>query len=113
MAMNQGIKSKNVVRPSIKTGTGSRGTRPGGAESIGKSYGSHITSESDTGYRGPEFHDGKSFQPVPFGNAVALNVKGGGPGTGRTLYGQSGSQARHGEVAGSPRPKGRDILNNE
>jgi hypothetical protein len=107
------LHSKNVVQQSVRTGSGSRGTRPGGAESIGKSYGDHITNKDSTGYRGPKFHDDKSFQPVPFGNQVALNVGKGGPGTGRTLYGQSGQQGQHGPVAGSPRPRGRDILNNE
>ena len=45
------------------------------------------------------------------GNSVALNVKGGGPGTGRTLYGQSGSQGCHGQPAqgerGLPSTKGQ------
>jgi hypothetical protein len=52
---------------------------------------------------------------VPFGNQVALNVKGGGPGTGRTLHGQSGTQGTHGPTnPGSPRPQssGRGILDN-
>ena len=41
------------------------------------------------------------------GNEVALNVGGGGPGAGRTLYGQSGVQGQHGPVAGSTKPAGR------
>jgi hypothetical protein len=90
--------NKNV-QPPVRTGSGSRGTRPSGAAGIGQSYGSHITNKSDTGYRGPKFHDDKSFQPVKFGNELALNVKGGGPGAGRTLYGQSGLQGCHGQPA--------------
>jgi hypothetical protein len=98
-----GIASRVNVQPPVRTGTGSRGTRPGGAETIGKSYGSHITNKSDTGYRGPKFHDDRSFQPVKFGNEVALNVGKGGCGTGRTLYGQSGTQGTHGTPAqGAP-----------
>jgi len=108
-----GPKSRNVVEPRVKTGSGSRGTRPGGVESIGKIYGDHVTNKDSTGYRGPKFHDGKSFQPVKFGNEVALTVGKGGCGTGRTNYGQSGSQRQWGNDAGSPRPKGRDILSNE
>jgi hypothetical protein len=106
--------NKNV-QPSVRTGTGSYGTRAGGAESIGKSYGSHITNKDDTGYRGPKFHDDKSFQPVKFGNEVALNVGKGGCGTGRNLYGQSGTQGTHGSVdPGNPRPnRQRDALENE
>ena len=102
--------NKNV-QPSVRTGTGSYGTRAGGAESIGKSYGSHITNKDDTGYRGPKFHDDKSFQPVKFGNEIALNVGKGGCGTGRTLYGQAGSQGTHGTPAqgerGLPSTKGQ------
>jgi hypothetical protein len=42
-----------------------------------------------------------------------LNVGKGGCGTGRNLYGQAGTQGTHGSVAGTPRPAGRGILNNE
>ena len=105
--------NKNV-QPSVRTGTGSYGTRAGGAESIGKSYGSHITNKDDTGYRGPKFHDDKSFQPVKFGNEVALNVGKGGPGTGRTTM-HCGSQGTHGSVnPGNPPPNTRrDALEQE
>jgi hypothetical protein len=115
MAMkgNQGISSKNVVHPKVRTGSGSRGVRESGAESIGKSYGSHITNKSDTGYRGPKFHSDQVFHSgVKYGNEVALNVKGGGPGTGRTIY-KTGSQCQTGTNPGNPRPQGRGILNNE
>jgi autotransporter passenger strand-loop-strand repeat protein len=63
------------------------------------------------------FLDFRNMQPTKFGNEVALNVKGsfmvptsGGPGTGRTLYGQSGLQGQHGPVAGNQKPGVRDIL---
>ena len=106
-----GIGMNKNVQPSVRTGSGSRGTRPSGAASLGQSYGSRITNKSDTGYRGPKFHDDKSFQPVPFGNEVALNVGKGGCGTGRTLYGQAGSQGTHGAPApGNAPAKSRDIL---
>jgi hypothetical protein len=108
-----GYGSRPHTEQSVRTGTGSRGTRPGGAESIGKIYGDHVTNKDNTGYRGPKFHDDKSFQPVKFGNEVALNVGKGGCGTGRTLYGQAGSQGTHGTPAGTQRPAGRGILNNE
>jgi hypothetical protein len=110
-----GIASRVNVQASVRTGSGSYGTRPSGAAGIGQSYGSHITNKSDTGYRGPKFHDDKSFQPVKFGNEVALNVGKGGCGTGRTLYGQAGSQGTHGATnPGNPRPnRQRDALENE
>ena len=110
-----GIASRVNVQPPVRTGSGSRGTRPSGAASLGQAYGSHITNKSDTGYRGPKFHDDRSFQPVKFGNEVALNVGKGGCGTGRTLYGQAGSQGTHGSVnPGNPPPnRQRDALENE
>jgi hypothetical protein len=34
MSHNQGIRSKNLVHPSVRTGTGSRGTHPGGVAQL-------------------------------------------------------------------------------
>jgi len=96
----------------VRTGSGSRGTDPGGVGQLGNKVGSHVRGQSDTGYRGEPLHSGGSFQPVPFGNQVALNVGRGGPGTGRDVH-ACGSQGAHGSVAGTSRPQGRDILNNE
>jgi hypothetical protein len=111
MSHDQGPKSRHVVEPRVRTGSGSRGTRPGGAASLGSVYGDHITNKDSTGYRGPKFHSDKSFQPTKFGNEVALNVGKGGCGTGRTLYGQAGSQGQHGSPAqgapGLPSTKGQ------
>jgi hypothetical protein len=108
-----GPKSKNVTEPRVRTGSGSTGIRPSYTNAPGSHYGDHVTHRGDgTGYRGPKREEGKNFQPVKFGNEVALNVGKGGCGTGRTIY-SSGSQSQHGDVAGSPRPVGRDILNNE
>jgi hypothetical protein len=92
-----GYGSRQHVEKSVKTGTGSKGTRPGGAESIGKSYGKHVTNKgNDTGYRGPQFYTGKQFQSgVKFGNEVSLNVGKGGPGTGRDIH-PAGGQGCHG-----------------
>jgi hypothetical protein len=106
-----GIASNKNVEVRVRTGAGSREVRPGGTNAPGSSYGSHVTNQSDTGYRGPKFYGDKSFQPVPFGNEVALNVGKGGCGTGRTLYGQSGSQQQYGAGnPGSAPAKNRDIL---
>ena len=105
-----GPRSKNIVEPRVRTGTGSKGTRPGGAEGIGKSYGSHITNKSDTGYRGPQFYTGKQFQSgVKFGNELALNSKS-APGQGRDIH-PAGGQGCHGTPAqgerGLPSTKGQ------
>ena len=111
MGMNQGIKSKNVVEPRVRTGSGSRGTHPGGVAQLGQHVGDKAThgDPKGSGYRGEPLHQNRSFQPVPFGNSVALNVGKGGCGTGRTLHGQSGSQGTHGPVARS-RPASRQQL---
>ena len=107
VASGGGIGMNKNVQPPVRTGTGSRGTRPGGAESLGKIYGDHVTNKDSTGYRGPKFHDDKSFQPVKFGNEVALNVGKGAPGAGRTIY-KSGSQ--QGLQSAKPLPAGHSAL---
>lgn len=103
-----GHGSKNIVHPSVRTGSGSKSTNPGGVGQIGQSQGSHVTNKGDTGYRGEIFHKPPNFQPVKFGNEVALNVGSGGCGTGRTIH-KTGSQGLTGS-GGAPEPAGRDIL---
>jgi hypothetical protein len=100
----------SMLRKPVRTGTGSRSTNPGGVGQLGQKQGSHVTRGEESSYRGEPLHSGRSFQPVPFGNQVALNVGKGGCGTGRTIY-KTGSQGMQGNVAaGNPRPQGRDIL---
>jgi len=75
--------------------------------------GSHVTRGEESSYRGEPLHGGRSFQPVKFGNEVALNVGKGGCGTGRTIYSsgsQSGSSGHGPSNPGNPRPQARDIL---
>src|SRR5262249_37484580 len=99
----------HVEKP-VKTGTGSRSTSPGYVGQLGQKQGSHITRGRDSDYRGEPMHVGRSFNPVPFGNEVALNVGPGGCGTGRTIY-KTGSQGMTGQPAsGNPPAKNRDIL---
>jgi len=106
-----GIASKQLVSIPVRTGSGSHGTSPGGVAQLGQKQGDHITREGSTGYRGDPFHSGRSFNPTKFGNELATNVGKGGPGTGRTLHGQSGSQGCHGQPAqgsaGLPSTKGQ------
>jgi hypothetical protein len=108
-----GLHSKNVVQPNVRTGSGSKSTRPAGAAQIGNSWGDHSTNNPDsTGYRGEKLHGPaeRNFQPVKFGNEIALNVKGGGPGRGRDVH-ASGSQGQHGSTnpgrPGLPSTKGQ------
>ena len=105
-----GIGMNKNVQPSVRTGSGSKSTRPAGVSQIGYQVGDHTTSRpGSSGYKGEKLHGPaeRNFQPVKFGNELATNIGKGGPGTGRTLYGQSGQQGQHGPVAGSPRPQGR------
>lgn len=109
-----GIASRQHVQTPVRTGSGSRSARPAGVAQLGQKQGSHSTHErTESPYRGEKLHNDRSFQPVKFGNEVALNVGGGGPGKGRDPAMKSGSQGCHGDVAGSSRPAGRGILNNE
>ena len=97
--------NKNV-EPRVRTGSGSKSTRPAGVAQIGTSIGDHVTERArGSGYRGEQLHNpDRNFQPVKFGNEVALNVQGGGPGKGRDVQ-RSGSQGTHGSVnPGQPNP---------
>jgi hypothetical protein len=107
-----GYHSRPHVEKPVKTGSGSKSARPGGVGQLGNMQGTHTTNRrTESSYRGEPLHNDRSFQPVKFGNEVALNVGKGGPGTGRTLYGQSGSQSCHGTPAqgapGLPSTKGQ------
>jgi hypothetical protein len=86
--------------------------RPAGVAQIGVSWGNHQTAlgGSTTKYSGERLHNPERnpSMSVPFGNEKALDVGKGGCGTGRTLYGQAGSQDTHGSTnPGSPRPNPR------
>jgi len=106
-----GYGSRQHVEKPVRTGTGSRSTNPGGVGQLGIKQGDHVTRGGSSGYRGDPFHAGRSFQPVPFGNEVALNVGKGGCGTGRTIY-KTGSQGTQGNVApgNPPRVPDRHII---
>ena len=111
-----GYHSRQHVEKSVRTGTGSKGTRPAGTAQIGIMYGDHSTAHggAPSGYTGERLHNDRNFQPVKFGNEVALNVGKGGCGTGRTIH-ATGSQGTHGQpAAGNPPPnRYRDALEQE
>jgi hypothetical protein len=103
-----GYGSRPHVEKPIRTGTGSHGTNPGAVGQFGQKQGSHVTRSGESNYRGEPLHSGRSFNPTKFGNELATNVGKGGPGAGRTLYGQSGLQETHGATnPGNPRPNPR------
>src|SRR5262245_10088871 len=94
-----GITSNKLVRPSVKVGPPSTNkVNPERVAQIG----------AETQFTKPPLITGTMPQ-VPLGNAVALNVGAGGPGTGRTIY-KTGSQSQHGPAIGLTKPTGRDIL---
>jgi hypothetical protein len=99
-----GIASKVNVKIPVRTGSGSRAIREPAVAQIGGNYGNHTTNQGSTGWRPGSIYGGRGMNPVPYGNAKALDVGGGGPGTGRTVM-HCGSQSTHGPTnPGSPRP---------
>jgi hypothetical protein len=104
-----GIASRVVTERPVRTGTGSRGAHPGGVAQLGQHVGDHTTNRpGSSGYRGEPLHNNRNFNPTRYGNELATNVGKGGPGAGRTLYGQSGQQGCHGAPAqGASRPSTR------
>jgi hypothetical protein len=111
-----GIASRQHVSTPVRTGSGSKGISEGWVGQRGQKQGSHVTGSGgqETNYRGEEKFTGKNFQPVKFGNEVALNVGAGGCGKGRDIH-STGSQGTHGATnPGNPRPNAlRDALENE
>jgi hypothetical protein len=110
-----GYGSNKHVRVPVKTGQPARQYHQGGVSQFGESVGAHTTNKGESNYRGDkvrgEFRAPGTPGSIPLGNQIATNVGCGGPGTGRTLYGQSGSQGTHGQPApGNAPAKGRDIL---
>jgi hypothetical protein len=94
-----GINSRQRKEVGVRTGTGSKGVQPGYAGQLGTMKGDHATSSGDV--RGdPRIGKDAMAKPagntVKFGNEVATNVGKGGPGTGRNLYGSSGTNRQYG-----------------
>jgi hypothetical protein len=105
--MPKQIKS-NLVRPGVRVGSASAGINPGWVAQLGQMQGDHSTEHGRvTGAIEPVGTVARPSQVL--GNAKALDVGGGCPGTGRRVMG-SGSQGTHGAVApGNPPPK-RDLF---
>jgi hypothetical protein len=98
MKLSGGGKAMNKnVSPSVRTGTGSKGSTAAAAGQIGAS----------TSFRKDQPDAGPGYNPTKYGNEVALNSKS-APGQGRTIH-PCGSQSLHGPVnkGESPRPEPR------
>jgi hypothetical protein len=109
---NQGIKSRNVHEVGVRTGRGAVKINKAAVNQLGNHTGSHVTQTGkDTGYRGEDLVRGPGYNPAPgYGNAVALNVGGGGPGKGYEVIGKSGQQGQHGNVnPGNPTPNAKEL----
>src|SRR5262249_8222749 len=95
-----GVNSRQVRKVGLRTGPNSTNrVSPCAVNQLGNHLGNAKAVEPI--YAG-------TMKQVPLGNTLATNVNGGGPGKGRTLYGQSGTNAQRG-TNGSPRPAGRNI----
>jgi hypothetical protein len=104
-----GIGSRVNVSPGVRRGAPATGVRPAAVSQFGSSIGNKATDAGKLPYRGEKYATATPIS-APLGNAKALDVGKGGVGTGRKLYGQSGTQGCHGPVAGQPKPQGREIL---
>jgi hypothetical protein len=111
-----GIASNKITQQSVRTGKPARQWHQGGVSQFGESVGAHTTNKGESNYRGDpvrgSYRSAGTPGSVPLGNQLATNVGVGGPGKGRTLYGQSGFQGMHGAPnPGNAPPKSGDILN--
>jgi hypothetical protein len=104
-----GIGSRVNVEKPVRVGDRSRNVNERGVSQIGQQLSNHATEgSSKLGRAAENVYGGRAPQGGPggikLGNEVELNVQGGGPGTGRELYGQSGSNRQYGtSPAGLPR----------
>lgn len=92
-----GIRSKVNVSPPVRYGQPAHRKRTEGVSRIGQSTGNKTTEHHRIISNVEKVEGGvmKGVGSVPLGNEVAKNVGGGGPGKGRTLYGQSGTNKCH------------------
>jgi hypothetical protein len=114
-----GVRSRVVTEKPVRYGDRARAMSPKGVSQIGTQRGDHATAKARLlkgdveSVRGPLKPAGGPGG-VALGNEVAKNVGKGGAGTGRVLYGQSGSQQQYGAGAGkAPKAGGRDALEGE
>src|SRR5262245_888261 len=117
-----GFGSRQHTRVEVHYGQQSKGRNPRAVSQIGQAMGNHATEHTGKMNRTEVMERmGSSAAPtaagIRLGNELAGNVGKGGPGAGRTLYGQSGSNQTYGPVArgeGLPTPgskiTGHDIL---
>jgi hypothetical protein len=109
-----GITSNKRVEVKQRLGAPAKVVNSGGADQIGQAMGAmrdtnnRVLSKAHT----TPLYGGSmgGVGAVKLGNEIAGNVGRGGPGAGRNLYGQSGTQCQHGPVAPGSPPPHKDIL---
>jgi hypothetical protein len=110
-----GGSGSHVVREvGNRVGARAKIVNPRAVSQIGQQLSNHAPESSNKiGGAAETMYGAKSAAGKPGGvlrgNECALNVKGGGPGTGREVM-RSGSQCVTGPVAGKAPAQGRDIL---
>jgi hypothetical protein len=95
-----GIQSNKNVSVGQRLGTPRKGSSPGAADQIGQTV----------AFKKEQVDAQRGYNASQLGNALATNVGKGGPGTGRTLYGQCGSQGTYGPVNPGNSAPAKDIL---
>ena len=107
-----GIQMSKNVSGTVRGGSPTtRPADPAGVSQLGAAQGGRLKGAgSFTGINTakPMFESPKTA-PVPLGNAIAGNVNGGGPGSGRVTM-RAGSQGQHGAPAPGQAPGRRDVL---
>jgi len=106
-----GIKSRQVVRPGVRTGQPAKEKFVRGVSQIGQSLGDHITERRGTVDPREPVRGGplSGSINVKLGNQTAKECAA-GPGGGRVVHAR-GSQGQHGaSVPGNPPAKNRDTL---
>jgi len=108
-----GILGNKNVSVGVRTGQPRKdNVSVGGVSQIGSAMGSTVKAKGmGNGYGGTNsatFVMAGTYRQPPLGNQVALNVGKGGPGAGRVVYGQSGSQSQ--TPTARPMPQGRNTL---
>jgi hypothetical protein len=105
-----GIQSNKNVNVGVRTGSPRKGSSPGSADQIGQTV----------AFRKDQVDAGRGYNASQLGNAKALDVGKGGPGTGRTVH-KCGSQNQWGapnrgeSQRGAPRGfdtqgRGKDVV---
>jgi hypothetical protein len=108
-----GITSNKLVRESVRGGSPNlTAYSPRGVSQLGYSPGSVLSKTGSFTSRNSAvpLSEGQKRDFVPLGNALTNNVGQGGPGAGRTLYGQGGTQQQYGAPVQGNAPQGRDIF---